>query len=239
MQDEQIPPAVLLSDNSPLRALPARLDRTQMLVLDGISRSIDMTTLAYRDLRVSLLEQMKSTEQSTSNYAGTVRAVMNAWTIVDAVYRLRVLVRRFRGLRRGPAVRTFLTSAELVKPLRNAVQHLDGEIERLLNDGHPIWGSLSWAYQEALDSKEVTVGLLMPTTLMPPYEIPVVNPIGRQGEIPIGLITLTAAGETICLSDVVATVRRFTVRLERAAEAAFAALPDTVGAEAIFDLPVD
>jgi hypothetical protein len=66
-----------------------------------------------------------------------------------------------------------------------------------------------------------------------------VNPAGKTVEIPIGLVTLSAAGETVCLSDIVFAVRRFAGRLERAAAAAFSALPDSLGVEARFDLPVD
>jgi hypothetical protein len=59
-------------------------------------------------------------------------------------------------------------------------------------------------------------------------------------ELPIGLVELTAAGETVCLSEVVAAVHRFAGRLERAAAAAFSVLPtDEIGVQARFDLPVD
>jgi hypothetical protein len=51
--------------------------------------------------------------------------------VIDATNRLRVLVEKLtrHGLRRGPAVRSFLKSVEPVLSLRNAVQHLDGQIE--------------------------------------------------------------------------------------------------------------
>jgi hypothetical protein len=63
--------------------------------------------------------------------------------------------------------------------------------------------------------------------------------LGKRVEIPIGLVTLSAAGESVCLSDIVVAVRRFARRLERAAAAAFSTLPDTLGAQARFDLPID
>lgn len=233
-------PAILLADDSPLRALPLNLDRAQMLLLDGISTSIDMTIVAYRQLQAALLEHVKATDQGTSSRAATVVAVMNAWTVVDVVHRLRLLVRRLRGLRHGPAVRVFLNTAQLVEPLRHAVQHLDGQIERLLHNGRPIWGSISWAYMESPDAKEFRTLLLMPGTLGPRFKLPIVNPAGREMEVPIGLVTLTAAeGQDVCLSDIVPAVRLFGIRLERAAAAAFSALPDSTGAQARFDLPVD
>ena len=235
----QVPPVVLLAHDSPLRALPLHLDRAQMLVLDGISASIDMTMVAYRQLQNALLENDRSTDP-TSRRAATVVAVMNAWTIVDAVHRLGVLLPRLRHLRRGPAVRAFLKTTEQVEPLRHTVQHLNGEIPRLLNDGRSIWGALSWVHLESPDADQFHVGLLMPGTMGPTYELPMVNPLGREVEIPIGLVTLTAAeGQDVCLSEVVSAVGRFAGRLERAAAAAFSALPDTLGAQARFDLPID
>jgi hypothetical protein len=66
-----------------------------------------------------------------------------------------------------------------------------------------------------------------------------VNPLGKRVEIPIGLVTLSAAGQSVCLSDIVAAVWRFGGRLEQAAAAAFAALPDTLGALARFELALD
>jgi hypothetical protein len=134
-------------------------------------------------------------------------------------------------------VHAFLADVGQVQPLRNAVQHLDSQIGRLLRDGHPIWGSLSWTYIDSPNAKEFRVGLLMPGTVMPPYELPIVNPLGRKVELPIGLVTLTAAGEMVCLSEVVAAVQQFAGRLEQAAAVAFSALPpDTVGARASLDL---
>jgi hypothetical protein len=62
------------------------------------------------------------------------------------------------------------------------------------------------------DAKRLSVGLLMPGTLAPAHGVPVVNPLGREIEIPVGLATLTAAGVTVCLSHVVATVERFSCR---------------------------
>jgi hypothetical protein len=112
-----------------------------------------------------------------------------------------------------------------VEAPRNAVQHLDGEIEELLDSGRPAWGSLSWVNMTAPDAKRLSVGLLLPGTLAPTHGVPVVNLLGREIEMPVGLATLTAAGVTVCLSQVVAAVERFSGPLERGAEAAFATIP--------------
>jgi hypothetical protein len=56
-----------------------------------------------------------------------------------------------------------------------------------------------------------------------PVERPLIHPRGKTIEIPIGLETLSAAGATVCLSDIVSAVRRLADLLERAAAAAFSA----------------
>jgi hypothetical protein len=237
----QVGPAMLLADNSWLcDAMPAHLHIAQMMVLDGITTSIDVITIAYRDLQAALLECHRSMDQRRPPSRATrVSATMNAWTIVDAAHRLGLLVPKLRGLKHGPAVTSLLKAVAPVEPFRHVVQHLNKEIGQLLTDRQPIWGSLSWAYVESAHAKTIRIGLLMPGAARAPMELPMVNTAGRQIEIPIGLVTLAAAGETVCLSDIVWAVRRFAGRLERAAAAAFSALPGSLGAEARFDLPID
>jgi hypothetical protein len=236
----QVPAAVLFADTSPLHVMPDNLNVTQMLVLDGISTSIDAINIAYRDLQAELLEFNRTMDQHRPpGRALTVPAVMNAWAIIDAAHRLRLLVPRLRGLKHGPAVTSFLKSVAPTEPFRHVVQHLDEKIGKLVADGQPVWGSLSWAYIDGAHAKTIRIGLLMPGAARAPMELPMVNPLGKRVAIPIGLVTLSAAGETVCLSDIVSVVRRFAGRLEHSVTAAFSTLPDTLGAEARFDLPID
>jgi hypothetical protein len=236
----QVPPAVVFADTSPLHAMPANLHIAQMLVLDGISTSIDAIMIAYRDLQAALLEFNRSMDQHRPpSRTLTVPAVMSAWTIIDAAYRLGLIVPRLRGLKHGPAVKSFLKSVAPVEPFRHVVQHLDARIPELLTNCQSVWGSLSWAYVESSQAGTIRVGLLMPGAARAPLELPLVNPLGKRFEVPIGLVTLSAAGETVCLSDVVLAVRRFGARLEQAVAAAFSTLPDTLGTQAKFDLSVD
>jgi hypothetical protein len=235
----RVPPAVVFADSSPLRRSPGNLNIAQKMVLDGISTSIEVTVIAYRDLQGALLQFNRAADQHATNHPATVRAVMSAWTVIDAAHRLGLLVPRLRGLKHGPAVRSLLKAVEPVEPFRHLVQHLDGEIGRLLAERQPIWGSLSWAYVDSADASTIRIGLLMPGAARAPIDLPLVNPLGRKIEIPIGLVTLAAGGKTLSLSEVAYAVSRFGVRLERAAKAAFSAFPDALGAEARFDLPID
>jgi hypothetical protein len=84
------------------RRLPTAQHRRQ-LTLDEISMSVDMTALGYQQLRAALWVHSKTTDQTTSRLA-TVHAVTNAWAVIDAGHRLRVLVRKLPGLKRGPGL---------------------------------------------------------------------------------------------------------------------------------------
>jgi hypothetical protein len=108
------------------------------LALDGISVSVDMTMVAYWQLRVALWLHGKASERATS-WPLVLQAITAAWAIVDDVHRIGVLVRRLPGLKRGPAVTALLKAADQVEAPRNAVQHLDGEIEELLDSGRSVW----------------------------------------------------------------------------------------------------
>jgi hypothetical protein len=230
----------VLADDSPLRRLPASLHRKQVLFLDGISLSIDMASIAYQQLYALLLEYSQATGEQQRNRVRDAMIVMNAWSIVDSVNRLRVLAMGTPGLKHGPAYESFRRSVEDVETLRNAVQHLYGEVETLLQDGRPLWGSLSWLYEASLDAKKGSIFVMIPGTLAVTQDVPAVNPEGREYEVPIGLVELTAAGVTVCFSDVMQAVGRFAVRLERAADAAFAAIPEGATDHiARLDLPVD
>ena len=231
----------MLDPASPLHRLPAGLHRRQKLMLDGIAISIDMATMSYPRLQNSLLAYSRGVAQDQPPPPALGALVMmDAWMIIDAVNRLRALVEATRGLKRGPAVISFYRSVEDVETLRNAVQHLIGEVEELEKNGRPLWGSLSWSYRESPDAKTGDILLVVPGTIAPTEDLPMVNPLGKEVEIPIGLATLTAAEVTVCLSDVLQAVMHFAERLERAAATAFAALPaDAADQYVTFDLPID
>ena len=130
-----------------------------------------------------------------------------------------------QGLRQGPAVDSFRRSVEGVETLRNAVQHLSGEVEGLEKNGRPLWGSLSCVYRESPAATTASILLLVPGMVAPTEGLAMVNPLGKEVGIPIGLATLTAAEVSACLSDVLQAVGRFAERLERAAATALAVLP--------------
>jgi hypothetical protein len=201
------------------------------LFLDAIEESFEMVELAYSRLQESLavfssqssqfsaaaeVARLSPTEMSRLN--STI--LLDAWSHVDVLNRLRVLVDSMPGLRKSrPAVQSCLRSLGPIEDLRNAVQHLYGEVDKIADTGHPIWGSLSWARPPGKPGEQLQVNVFIPGTLARVKGVPAVNPVGLQCEVPVGLIQLTAAAKTISLSKMAAAVRLFATRLSRAAAA--------------------
>ena len=118
------------------------------------------------------------------------------------------------------------------------MQHLDGAIEELLENGRPVRGVLSWVNADSPDAKRFSSRGLLPGT-MAPTSASMVNPMGRVVEIPIGLGHVGSGGND-GLRDVVEAVRRIAGRLERAAGVTFPPTPEGgVNVVARFDLSID
>ena len=193
--------------------LRSALPRRQVLYLDAIEESVDMAGLAYSRLQRSILALAPGP-------GGGTAIVLDAWSLVDVLNRLRVMIEFMPGLKKSSAgVKSLLVSLAPVEDLRNAVQHLYGEADRIADTGQPIWGSLSWAIPQP--DNTVKVGMWMPGTIGR-VSLPVVNPVGRKIELPVGLIELTAAGKSVSLSEMTYAVARFAERLEPALDDASA-----------------
>lgn len=206
-----------------LPARPAFMPRAQVLYLDGIDESLSMAEIAYERLRANLLTYDSATQRPSA-------ILLDAWSIVDVLNRLRALV-PCPGMQNTPAVKALLMALGPIEEPRNAVQHLHNrEIRKIADTGRPVWGTLSWVVPPSEEGGKGVIGGLYPGTLAPVKGMPLVNPAGRECERPVGLVTLTAADQTICLSELVAAARRFGERLARAMDDAFAAPAPAAGA---------
>lgn len=134
---------MIIGPSSPLRLLPAGLDRSQMLFFDGIRVGIEMAELAYGRLKAQL-HQIAILGPRSEEWDKLVSiCFVDAWSIVDAFFRLRSLLHRFPGLRqRTPFLQVFLRQLEPVKELRHAIQHVDERIDELARCNQSVWGTL-------------------------------------------------------------------------------------------------
>ena len=132
----------LIGSDSPLSLLPRGIDPKQRLFLDAIRVSAHFVGLAYKRL-IENLEKSIPPENREKDCG--LKAMVDAWSIVDSVYRLRQLVQRMPRYRdRMPSKQVFLRSTSDAEDLRHAIQHLDTDIETLLKAGQPPMGALTW-----------------------------------------------------------------------------------------------
>jgi hypothetical protein len=208
--------SLLIAEDSPLRLPPPGLDRKQTLYFDGIRYSVDMAHLAHARLRRTLRELTHTPQKhERPPELEIVSAILDAWSIVDAVYRLRKLLLHCPGLKqKTPPMTLFRTRTEGVESLRNSVQHLNTEINALVTEGVPVWGVLSWCSVLDPATHSMYSCSLISGTMLPHKGHPVVNPLGRPIVLPVDLITLAASGYSVCLSDVMREVESLTRALE-------------------------
>jgi hypothetical protein len=216
----------MLSESSPLRELPEGLERRQVLFFDALAVSMQMTERGYRWLQGSL-------EQHTLGDSGddmTGDVLMSAWSVVDTLNRVRVLVAAMPGLKQSaPAVQIFLREVEEIEQLRNAIQHMYGEITRISDSADPIWGGLVWLTPHPTSQNQVLSNVFVPGHLAVGASVELVNPVGKVIRSPVDHVHLVAAGTRVSLSAMHDATVRFAGRLEKAAAQAFASAGSHAG----------
>jgi hypothetical protein len=189
-----------------------------------------MADLAYSRLRANLfnlsVEPVEAHEEC-DNRPTFVSAMQDAWSIIDSVHRLRGLLKQTPGLKQNvPALQIFYRNTANIGDLRNGVQHLNSEIDKLVSLDLPVWGSISWAAQrDPNEPLELYVGALIAGTVFEGGGSEFVNPLGKVFHPPIDHITLIAFGRSVTLSHVLAQVERMTQSLEEALREAVKQLP--------------
>ena len=204
---------MLVGEDSPLWQLPVNLNPKRRLFLDGIRYSIEMADLAHSRLRETLLVL---TEEHAINQQGlqadrrfVVSAVLDAWAIVDSVHRLRgLLLKTPRFKQKSPNMRLFRDRTAKVEDLRNSVQHLNEEVDKLLPQKLPVWGVLSWFVVPDPNSQIGYACALRTGTEFEGYTSDLKIPQDETVSLPIDRITLTAHGQSVSLSDVMQAVKR-------------------------------
>jgi len=195
----QVAPAVLFADTSPPHAMPGNLHIAQMVVLDGISTSIDAISIAYRSLQAGLLEFNRAMGQHRHpSRTLTVPAVMNAWTMIDAAYRLRLLVPhapRPQARPGGDVAAEVAHAGGVVPSRRPAPRPADPPAPR----GPPAGVGQLVVGLRGVGRRPHDPGRPAHTRRpQGPDGAALLSPLGKRVEIPIGLVTLSAAGESVC-----------------------------------------
>lgn len=196
--------------------------RRQEISIDGIETSLSMAQIAYSRLLHAAELYSQSSASGRPSFDVRNHVLLDVWSLIDVINRLRVLVQQTTGLTQNEFVTSFLRSTARVEDLRNFVQHLDGETANVADSGWPIWGSLSWVWTtpEMQKEDEFELVLVVPGPLAQSSGYPVVNPAGKEIEVPIDHISLSVVNGIVNLSEVFRACMLFRRRFEAALEQA-------------------
>ena len=89
----------MLSENSILLRLPPGINSKQLVFLDGIRHAVEITDLAYSRLESTLTWLVMNTHDSAPEKQTYTSAFLDAWAVVDAIDRFRLL---WKELPRAP-----------------------------------------------------------------------------------------------------------------------------------------
>lgn len=188
--------------------------RKQDLFLDAIEHSFSMANVAYNRLLKYCHEEQKVNDPNNDD-----AMVLDAWSFIDIVKRLRSVLEHTPGLKKGTAVTLFLNSTDPIPDFRHHVQHMEEKIHAVAETNRPIWGSFSWASVN-LDTGEVRIAVYIPGRLAKAKGIPLVNPVGRDFHGEIDHFEMTVGDTTISVSEMFRKIELFNKKFELALEQA-------------------
>lgn len=210
----------MLSENSVLGRLPPGLDRKQLVFLDGIRHTAEIASLAYFRLESTLTWLVSNTHNSPPQSQAYTAAFLDAWALVDAIDRFRVLWKLLPGMAFTPAdptVNSFEEIAQPVRNLRNVADHLAQRAEYVAASGSPVLGLLSWVTYPNETSDDGYTCVLAPGTRVA-GNWTLVNPAGGgHFSVPrrTGMIHLAAGEHRANLSAVLPEMRSRVEETER------------------------
>jgi len=209
---------MIIGKDSPLNRLPSNLDRRQTLFFDGIRYSLEMADTAYERLVRTLLSLVPGDKSSQNRLDQTVTsAMLDAWSLIDSVHRLRVLLKRTPRLKQKlPWLAVFYKATEEVDELRNIAQHLDVEIPNFIINDSPIWGVFTWLVATKQTNDVVFFSCLLVAGTLAKTEHRLINPAGLTMHAPVDRVTLTVNGHSVCLSTVMGQLPAVVSPIEKA-----------------------
>ncbi|MDX2258645.1 MAG: hypothetical protein NW205_06965 [Hyphomicrobiaceae bacterium] len=127
-----------------------------LLCLDGLRYSFGIFLSCHNRVQ-STLNAFEAGWQSGAPTGAVMQVVADAWSMIDAVHRIRLLIDRAPVLPKNePAFRVFKDATSGVEPLRHYIQHINNEVSKIIGHAQPLWGSISWV-SEADPLKQFTL----------------------------------------------------------------------------------
>jgi hypothetical protein len=212
---------MLIERDSPFRRIPTALESRQALFLDGIRFAAEAADLSYLRLVNTLLRLAQHGAADGEHNQDIVSATVDAWSVVDSLYRLRVMLKHMPGLKqKGINVQLYYRATTDVEVLRHYVQHLNEKICDLVHTESPVWGKLQW-----LALLDRTKGIIRICTIVSGSFVlgyhPLQNPIGKDFRANVDHIILTAGSGSANISDAMEYLETLVRGFEKELEANF------------------
>jgi hypothetical protein len=214
----------MIAKDSILRRIPAVVEPKQALFIDGIRHAVEIIDLAYSRLSDTLTKIALEPPTSASLQEVATLAFLDAWAIVDAVDRFRMLYRQMPGITFSTpedGVETLQDVTQPFRDLRNVADHLAQRAEFVVAKSGAALGVLSWVTGFEVDPPTLWFCTLRPGTIRKSPEFRQ-NPIVTTVNWPTDRICLTAGGYEGNLSairpHIERRVKHFETQLQRAFE---------------------
>lgn len=213
----------MLSDDSILRRIPLTTEPKQALFFDGIRHSIEMIDLAYSRLRENLTNIALNELTPKTLIQSSPAVFLDAWAIVDAIDRFRMLYTQMPGMTHvsaSPSIESLKDVTEQVRKLRNVADHLSQRADYVVSQGGAALGTLTWLTGFKVDPPTLWYCTLRPGTIRIKPEFRK-DPILTTIDWPTDQIYLSAGGYEANLSEVLPHIEIRVKHLEGQLENAF------------------
>jgi len=204
----------IISKESPFRHMPKDMPRRQILYFDALRCSAEMAGLAFERLHDLLVLLSREGEDQPSDKA--IRALADAYSVIDSAHRFRELLRVTPNLKHNTAFSLFMKQTQDIKHLRNIVQHLHREVDRIAQEHLPALGVLTWLGPSAAPGGPPTAFILKAGTNHQGQQIhgPMADHLLSFPPGEIGEVCLATAGRKVNLSKLVDHLRTIITSLE-------------------------
>lgn len=158
----------MIARDSILRRIPAAIEPKQAMFIDGIRHSAEIIDLAYSRLRTTLTGLALQPPTSDSLQETAPCAFLDAWAIVDAIDRFRMLYQQMPGITFGAPEAGVETLKDVTQPfrnLRNVADHLAQRADYVVANGGAALGVLSWVTGFKVDPPTLWYCTLRPGTI--------------------------------------------------------------------------
>ena len=221
---------MIIGEESPLRRLPYKLNHSQALFFDGIRFSVQMADLSYNRLRETAHRLTNNNEKTDTSRQLITSAFLDAWSIIDSIYRLRSLILQAPGIKQNvPPIQIFKRKTKDVEELRHIIQHLNRELHKRGKEAWPVWGTLNWF--TVLDTEKFTgcACILVAGSLkhkeVANEKVENLIPAGKSSNHPVVNINLKTSGYVISLTELIECVQNVISPLEKELTEQFEELP--------------